>query len=109
MPPLAAGLCVPGMGVTQTGGNSPVGKPDMEMKRLPAEANCGWATDRRKQGHQRGRASITGLGLWSGKLIETERLVVVVTARLVLLVFELVERSRLSIDIADQTYASLRT
>jgi hypothetical protein len=42
--------CVPGMGVTQTGGNSPVGKPDMEMKRLPAEANCGWATDRRKQG-----------------------------------------------------------
>jgi hypothetical protein len=35
--------------------------------------------------YQRGRAAITGLGLWSGKCIETERLVVVVTARLVVL------------------------
>jgi hypothetical protein len=43
--------------------------------------------DERVHHYQRGRASITGLGLWSGKIIETERLVVVVTARLVLLVF----------------------
>ena len=39
--------------------------------------------DERVHHYQRGRASITGLGLWSRKIIETERLVVVVTARLV--------------------------
>jgi hypothetical protein len=33
--------------------------------------------------YQQRRASITGLGLKLGKIIETERLVVVVTARLV--------------------------
>jgi len=43
-----------------------------------------WHNDERVHHYQRGRASITGLGLWSGKIIETEQLVVVVTARLVL-------------------------
>jgi hypothetical protein len=33
--------------------------------------------------YQRGRVSIAGLGLWSMEIIETERLVGVVTARLV--------------------------
>jgi hypothetical protein len=37
--------------------------------------------------YQRERASITGLGLWSGKCIVTELLVGVVTARLVLPLF----------------------
>jgi hypothetical protein len=41
--------------------------------------------DERVHHYQRGRASITGLGLWSGKIIGNQRLVVVVTARLVLL------------------------
>ena len=45
--------------------------------------------DERVHHYQRGRASITGLGLWSGKIIETERLVGVVTARLVILSFVL--------------------
>ena len=33
--------------------------------------------------YQRGRTSITGLGFWLRKIISTERLVVVVTTRLV--------------------------
>ncbi len=45
-------------------------------------AFCG-ANDERMHPYQRGRASIKGLGLWLLKIIETERLVVVVTARLV--------------------------
>ena len=40
--------------------------------------------DERVHHYQWGRAPITGLKFWSGKVIETERLVVVVTARLVL-------------------------
>jgi hypothetical protein len=40
--------------------------------------------DERVHHYQRGRASITGLGLKFGKIIETERLVGIVTARLVL-------------------------
>jgi hypothetical protein len=43
-----------------------------------------WHNDERVHHYQRERASITGLGLQSGEVIETERLVVVVTARLVL-------------------------
>jgi hypothetical protein len=43
------------------------------------------ANVKRVHHYQRGRASITGLGLWLGETIETERLVVVVTARLVVL------------------------
>jgi hypothetical protein len=43
------------------------------------------ANDERVHHYQRGRASIMGLGLWSGKNIKTERLVVVVTARIVIL------------------------
>jgi hypothetical protein len=39
--------------------------------------------DERRHPYQRGRASITGLGLWAGKVIETERLVEVALARLV--------------------------
>ena len=41
------------------------------------------ANVKRVHHYQRGRTSITGLGLGSGKTMETERLVVVVTARLV--------------------------
>jgi hypothetical protein len=41
--------------------------------------------DERVHHYQRGRASISGFGLWSGKIIVTGRLVVVVTARLVIL------------------------
>jgi len=40
-------------------------------------------SDERRHLYQRGRASITGLGLWSGKIIETGRLVEVALARLV--------------------------
>jgi hypothetical protein len=47
------------------------------------EASFVLANDERVHHYQRGRASITGLGLWLGESIETERLVVVVTARLV--------------------------
>lgn len=43
--------------------------------------------DERVYLYQRRRASITGLSLWSGKIIETERLVVVVMTRLVGLLF----------------------
>ncbi len=55
---------------------------DDDAAALPANS---WPIDERVHHYQRGRASITGLGLWSGKIIETERLVVVVTARLVVL------------------------
>ena len=41
--------------------------------------------------YQRGRASITGLGLWSGEIIENERLVVVATTRLVRSLLFLIE------------------
>jgi hypothetical protein len=41
--------------------------------------------DERRHPYQRGRALITGLGLWSGKIIETGRLVGVALARLVML------------------------
>ena len=41
--------------------------------------------DERVHYYQRGRASITGLMVETRQIIETERLVVVVTARLVLL------------------------
>jgi hypothetical protein len=39
--------------------------------------------DERRHPYQRGQASITGLRLWSGKIIETGRLVGVALARLV--------------------------
>jgi len=43
--------------------------------------------DERVHHYQRGRTSITGLGLLPGRINETERLVVVVTGRLVLSFF----------------------
>lgn len=43
-----------------------------------------WQNDERMHPYQRRRASITELGLLSGKIIETERLVGVAVARLVL-------------------------
>jgi hypothetical protein len=52
------------------------------------------ANEERVHHYQRERASITGLRLWSGNGIETERLVVVVTARLVLRSFYSVAISR---------------
>jgi hypothetical protein len=48
------------------------------------------ANDEHVHHYQRGRASITGLRLWSGKIIETERLVVV--ARCGLLCFFIIGR-----------------
>ena len=44
-----------------------------------------WQNDDRAHPYQRRRASITGLKLWIGEIIETERLVGVVTVRLFLL------------------------
>ena len=49
-----------------------------------AHGNFSYANDERMHPYQRGRASITGFGLWLRKIIETGRLVGVVMARLVL-------------------------
>jgi hypothetical protein len=38
------------MGAVLKGFKSPVGKPDMKMKRLPSEANSGRVTDPGKEG-----------------------------------------------------------
>ena len=43
-------MCMASMGVMKMGCKSPVGKPDMKMKRLPSEANLRRVTDSGKEG-----------------------------------------------------------
>ena len=69
---------------------TPMGQRASGLHRVRLERS----NDERRHPYQRGRASMTGLGLWSGKIIETGRLVGVALTRLVFRSFVREERVR---------------